>query len=396
MKGRSCKGKVSGLMNKSFWYTTLLMSASSLFAQPSVDQRIEILEREMKEVRVETATGTAGALFSSGKRESIRRDWTIEIEALLWRAKPAGTDWALVLNQGIFPNQGYMKNLSFGWDWGFRVMVGKSYSHDDWDINLAYTRFHSNQSSKVNQSFNTPAGTDGEPGAQGPYGTAFASYDYHLAFDAVDLDLGKTTFNSGRLSFHPHAGIKNIWMNQKGTLTSENYVNALNTLTPVEGNINVKLYDQSKYWGIGPKAGTDLTWYFTKGFKLRTAIEGALLFGFFKVPEEENIVVAPNGVSPTDTTLDLTANMHRYVPYTRMLIGLAYGDYFNKSKSYFLEGSIDYEVNYFWRANQMINQLSSSPVNLTLAPTQSVRLTYDRVTGDVAFYGVTFRLSLMF
>lgn len=364
-------------------------------ATPSVDQRIEILEREMKQVRVENVAGTAGAQFASGQNQVTGNGWFLEGQALLWHARSAGTDWVLVLDQGTFPQQGYLKSLDFGWDWGFRFILGKFFSHDNWDMQLNYTRFHTNDHAKINVDFQTAPGTGGQEGSQGPFGTSLGTFQYKLTYDAVDLDLGKAFFTSSRLNLHPHAGIKTMWMNQKGYLSSANFINALETFLPVAGNVNTKVLDQAKFWGIGPKAGVDVDWFFTKQLRLRSAVEGSLQWSYFQVVQEELINVEPQGSPQTSTTTRLKGNMHRFVPTARMIMGLAYGDTVNNGKNYF-EVGIDYEVNYFWRANQELNQEDTVPANLTLSNTQSVRLLFDRISDDVGFQGVTFRARFEF
>ena len=371
-----------------------LAITSAALATPSVDQRIEKLEREMKQVSVKNVTGTTGAQFASGQMKVAGKGWFFEGQALLWHAKAAGTDWVLVLDQGIFPQQGYMKNLDFGWDWGFRFIVGKCFSHDNWDTQLNYTRFHTNGSSKIDLDFQTPQGTGGTTGA-GPSGRSDGSYQYKLSYDSIDLDLGKSFFVSCKLNLRPHAGIKTMWMNQKGNLRSENFIDALDTFLPVAGEVNTRVIDQSKFWGIGPKAGVAMDWFFTKNIKLNTALDGSLQWSYFQVTQEEDITVAPQGATPTVTETRLKGNMHRFVPTLRMLIGLAYGCYVNKDKNH-IEVGIDYENNYFWRANQQLNQEDTTPANLTFSNTQPVRLLFDRVSDDVGYQGVTFRARFDF
>lgn len=376
-------------------FTGLALCSLSLFADPSADQRIEKLEREMKQIRVENVAGTSGALFGSGQYQTNGQDWFLEADALLWHAKSGGTDWVLVLDQAAYPNQGYMKSLDFSWDWGFRFIVGKYFSHDGWDGQVTYTRFHTNDSAKVALNFQTPTNTGGGDGSAGPSGSSDGSFQYKLSYDCLDLDLGKSYFTSSRVSLHPHVGIKSLWMNGKGTLTSANFIDALETFQPVAGSVYLKVIDQSKFWGLGPKAGVDLNWFCTKQIRIRSSVEGSLQWSYFQVFEDELINVDPVGAAETSSTSRITANMHRFVPTARMLLGLSWGDYVNDRKN-FLEIGLDYEVNYFWRANQSLNQQDTLPTNLSLSNTQSVRLLFNRISDDVAFQGVTFRVKFDF
>lgn len=385
-------------MNK-FLFKSLSGLASfsfiSLWAGPSLDERIDRLEKEMKDVHVQNVAGTSGAGFAKELGTTSGTNWMINFDILLWHAKSGGTDWVLVTDSAVYPFTGYMKDCGYDWDWGFRVGIGKTFCHDGWDLDLEYTRFHTADSSKVSADFTTPPGTDAAEGNAGPSGSSNGSFTSHINYDNIDLILGKAYFTSSRLALHPYLGIKTSWINQKERLYTTNYINALETFLPSSGNVDTNLTSTCNFWGIGPKVGSNLSWYFSRKFKFLGLIEGALLQGYFKTSQNQWIGVTPTNSAQTTTTIDLDANTRRYIPTARMMLGLGYGTCVRNKKDYF-EISLNYEVNYFWRVNQFINESDSDPANISISDKEPVRFNISRLSEDLSFYGVTLELKYMF
>lgn len=350
-----------------------------ILAIDSVDTRLRQLEQEMNQILVKNSAGTVGAFFGNRDNIALQTGWAIDVEPLLWHVKSGGVDWALVLDQGYYPISGSMKNLGFGWDWGARVGVTK-YLASDWAVDLLYTYFHSSDSAKVSLDFQTPDSI-------GVSGHSSASYSGKVSYNALDLVLGKAIFMSSRVSLKPHIGLKNIWVSQRYILKDLNFVD----LTTLSGNVNMNLTDKDKVWGIGPEAGWDLGLYCTKSFSLVATFEGALLQSYFKVSQKEVLDVIPVGSEATESVTNLAGNMHQFIPYGRMLLGANWGRVFNQGKQR-IDLSLNYEINYFWKINQMLNQATST----TSIDGASTRVLIDRWSEDLAFYGVTFKVNFGF
>ena len=382
-----------------FSLSSMLVIAScslcGLFAQDGVDKRLSDLEKEMKDIYGENASGTKGALFAPGRNVDAEGNWYADIEALLWHVKSGATDWAIVFDQSLPPSDGNMKTLGFDWDWGLRVGIGKYLEHDNWDAGMLYTYYRTADSSKVLVGFSTPTGTDGPVGSPGPSGTTNGNFSAKVSLNSIDVALGKSYFTSKDIMVHPHIGIKNVWIIEKYRLNTDNYINATGTFVPVSGNVSTSLEDTNKLWGIGPHVGVDFSWDLCGNFKFVSTAEGALLQGYFQVKQEEEIFVAPVGDTAVSTTINLKGNMHQFVPFGRLLLGLGWGDHCNNNKQY-IDLSLNYEVNYFWRENQMINEVNSDPSAVSLSSSDSVRLLLTRLSEDIGFYGVTFRVKLDF
>lgn len=356
-----------------------------------VDDRLTQLEAEMQTVYMQNAAGTSGAVFAPMASTENDYGWHIDAELLVWHVKSGAMDWVLALNQGVYPCDGDMINLGFHWSPGFRVGFGKSFQHDNWDLDLAYTYYKTSGKQNVGGSFTTPVGTDSLPGVAGPSGTSSGSFKTKVFYNAIDLTLRKHYFVSKRVSIHPEVAIKTIWLDLKDDLETSVYVNALNTFTPIAGTVTTALKDTNKLWGIGPQAGVDLFWHLPKKMRLQTTVEAALLEGYFNLGQTQVIGILPTGETSTTESIDLNASTHKLVPYSRIVVGFGWGDYIMNKKQY-IDLSLNWEFNYFWRANQTINQ----EVTTDNIAGSSVRMLFNRYSEDIGFYGLNLKVAYSF
>lgn len=309
--------------------------------------------------------------------------------------KAGGVDWSILYDQAIYPSQGKMNTLGFGWDWGLRVGVGTYFKHDGWNVGLLYTYFNTSDSSKIAVSFQTPAGTGGSGSLQSPFGTAQGSFSAKFLYNALDLSLGRRYFISKDVEVHPHMGLKSIWLDQKYKLYTSSFINANNTSLAVTGTINTALKDRDAVWGIGPHIGMDGFWNLGCGFQFVSAVEGALLQSYFKVTQKETLYIAPVGSASVDTAVELKGPMHQFVPYARLQLGLGWNGSINEDKQQ-VRVNLTYETNYFWRIDQTLNNLTSGPATPSFSSTDSIRVLFVRDSEDICFYGVTLKFAIDF
>ena len=360
-------------------------------ASSDADDRLTELEVEMQTVYMKNAAGTAGAVFAPMAYPVNDYGWHIDAELIVWHLKSAAMDWVLALNQGVYPCNGDMINLGFHWSPGFRVGFGKSFQHDNWDVDLVYTYYKTSATQDVGGPFLTPVGTDSTVGTEGPTGTSVGSFHTKVFYNAIDLSLKKHYFVSKSVSIHPELAIKTIWLDLKDHLETSVYVNALSTFTPIAGTVTTDLKDSNKLWGIGPQAGVDLFWHLRKKMRLQTTIEGALLQGYFDLTQTQVIDIIPTGSASILETVALDGSTHKLVPYSRVVVGFGWGDYIRNKKQY-IDLSLNWEFNYFWRANQTINQETTTD-NIAGS---SVRMLFDRYSDDIGFYGLNLKVAYSF
>lgn len=353
-----------------------LVVSGSVFAGPDMETRLQQLEQQMKQVRTETAMGTYGAKTAPARPEVDGNGVFATVDVLYWHAKVGGTEYAYSDADvtGIAPPvQGRLKEVDFDWDWGFRFGLGYNFDHDSWDTYLNYTYFNSADGSRLNVGANGSViplrGASSQvTGLTDPCATS-ASSNYDFEFNNLDLELGRNYFVSHSLSFRPFIGVRSSWLELDqgvqytgGTFTANTY--------------HVK--DSNDFWGLGPRAGLNSNWFLGNGFSIFGDLSGSLLFGYFQVNHKEWYSLAP-----LTNKLRINGNMHRFTPNAQMSLGLAYDKYVNNNKQH-VGVTLGYEVNYYWRVNQMI------------VDNDQAQLQFNRESEDASMYGLTLEVRFDF
>lgn len=339
-----------------------LAALASSVVCADMDTRVSQLEAQMRQVRTQTARQTYGASTASARPLEEAQGIRFNFDVFYAHARPNGVEYSYVDNgtHPVLPLNGMVNDISFSWDWGFKVGVGYNFEHDGWDANAQYTYFDTSGSASSNPgsaSVVVPlVGWASLP--EGAGGDEFFIYadnataQSNLEFDVVDLLLGRNYFVSKYLSMKPSFGLKAAWIkfNKEAAFTGGNQQVASPELGFNLGDASIYVKDRSNYWGMGPATGVDTNWYLGSGFSIFGNASGSLLFGRYQVWHKENSTIT----NRSDKTIDLDANMHAFVPVVDMNLGLAYGTYVANKEQY-IELSIGYECTYYWNATQCLD-----------------------------------------
>ncbi|MDN3507672.1 MAG: Lpg1974 family pore-forming outer membrane protein [Simkaniaceae bacterium] len=370
-----------------------LATSSAAYAAMDMDTRVSQLEQQMNQVRTETAMGTYGATTAPARPAVEGHGFKFAFDILYWHTRMGGTEFAYTNDSdcSTFPITGELAEISLDWDWGFRVGLGYNFEHDDWDIMATYTLFNTNGGNSEGSGANTSSvvGNRGwsltPSGGNEGAGNEFVCADegkakLKLDLDVIDLELGRNYFVSRDLSFRPHVGLETAWIKAEqnteftgGTPTSPARSFALGTNT-------FHVDDTNKFWGIGPRTGFNSNWYLGNGFSIFGDADLALHWGRFKVSHQESL----SGDDNANNTINISANMHRFVPKAGLTLGLRYGAYVFKQEQY-ISVALGYETQYWWRVNQSLIVDDS-----TIAPQ------FHRASEDVGYQGVTFKFAWEF
>lgn len=347
-----------------------LFFPSLLFSQ-ALEERVSQLEKEMKEVHLETAENTAGARFSS---DVFQRGWIGVLftgEALFWHAKAGSTEYAYNLvsqTLGVGAQSGDVEGQSFGWGWGFRVGAGLRFSVVGWELYGNYTRFHTSDTESRSKAF--PALLVNLKGAfLSPSSRARSHTD--LSYDNANLTLNRQSFMSRFLSVKTAIGVKTSWLDQEQTLHYR--------LSGSEEVLHVK--DRCDFWGIGPMIGLGTKWHLLWGFSLNADVSGSILYGDFNVKHKEETSLG---------IMDLQGDTSLFSPTLGFFIGLSW-DLYRDWVHFGL--SLGYEAEYFWRRNA---SLELEDVIGNNGPPFRGRFQVVRYAEDLTFYGVTLKAQLEF
>lgn len=363
----------------------LLGIGSVAFAHLDTEDRLTALENKMGQVRTETAVGTYSAQTATAEVQVDGQGWFILFDILYWQPRVGGTEYAYTdqSTTAALPIRGRTKDMDFDWDWGLRIGLGHHFTHDNWDVRAQYTWFESNGSASTrvgsNNSIIPLKGSSTitrRPNDTNPlflYCTS-AKSQFDFNYDAVDLEMGRAYFISGKLSFRPHWGVKTAWIDLEQLVRYTGGVPQVNfDGTPIEAGLSgntVHVKDESDFWGVGPRLGFDTKWSLGYGFSIFGNLAGALLFGYFNVDHEEHYSAYINN------QIKIHANRHAFTPTAQMQLGLRYDTYVFDRKQHIGIG-LGFEVEYWWRQNQ------------TLKIDDSEQLQYERYSEDISMHGLT-------
>lgn len=337
-----------------------------------LSSRVSSLETRMSAVKTETPKGTVGAQMASASPLFDGLGLFVSADLLYWHVYEGGADYSLsreVSGPQSFPKiSGESSRIHFDWDFGFRVGAGYHFEHDAWDALVNFTWF------RTDGDGHTHADSDETLVPQkGAFNTVTAhkiSAHWDIHNYILDMEVGRRYFVSKFLAFRPHIGIESAWIYQHRHFRIHQPLDLQN----VEGE---SVRGRCNFWGIGPRAGVEGTWFFGKRFSLFGVVDGALLWGHFDTKNKEKLET-PSGDVPS---LSVHDDFHRLSPNVQMMLGASWDS--NLSNDMFhLTIKLGYEFQYWWRQNQFINEQQVSFFGLQH---ESKDLSINGATLDVRF-----------
>lgn len=422
-----------------------MLLAGSAFSHPSIDDRLDALETEMKQVSARNPNDTCGAVFTTARPETKNTRWFIFADVIYWHPKMGGTEYAISYTPTDFfgdilpvntvfdnyalshrPNGDYKEN-DFSWDLGLKAGLGYKTPHDAWDVLGRYTWFESHSTKQSGKQFPSmliplkiSIGIDPSFSA---VNRAKSTVD--ISYNNVDLELARNFFLSKNYSVRPYVSLKGAFIDIKQKLLFTQVQNAslLNLFLEFRGD-EFKANLSSNYWGVGPRIGFENKYYFNNGLNIFGDFAAAILYGHFKTKQSDYIPEARLGgllfdnLTPeeqeqldqlfnfalTAPSRKLTHDFHRFIPFVQMWLGLEWNKFINHQKQH-IRLKAGYEVQYYWRANQMdevgnkvnaftLEAFSIDPPQISIRPRG--RLDTQHTSKDLMFYGITAEARLDF
>ena len=140
----------------------------------------------------------------------------INFDVLAWYASQEVTSiWADIVTLGLDQRSWQALGFDFDWDLGFRVGFGHNLKYDDWDTNISWTWFKTENVHHI-RPVNSPTSISPEFDAALLSGDSPQSMraKWRLLFDTLDWELGKKYSLSNDLFFRFFVGIKSGFINQ--------------------------------------------------------------------------------------------------------------------------------------------------------------------------------------
>lgn len=319
------------------------------------------------------------------------------------------------INANTFASE--LRDVQPGYSYGWGANVGYIFPHTGNDVNLSYLHLGtsdydsiagpgpdtiSSVSSDVNPFF-LPLG----------FTNANAKADYDL--NQVDLTAGQYINVGCRLTLHPFAGLRWAQLDRK---LNANYTGNVTTIVDgasaglpvsVTGTIiqhnAASSSEKSDFQGIGPIAGSDVSYYLGYGVGIVGHADAALLIG--NINSSLNLFNSANGtetfsslVPPSSTSVSTNFstqadNIRRIVPVMDAKLGVNYTYLFNNSANSDLTFEAGYQVSNYFNAVDLLHGilLGATPIMKNTAKTgSSDRIIFipsvnNRTTSDMGING---------
>ncbi|MCB1110479.1 MAG: hypothetical protein KDK64_05815 [Chlamydiia bacterium] len=283
------------------------------------------------------------------KNPSFERGWVgVEIFGgpLYWHAKVGGTEYVYSLAKG----KGAVESQSFDWDFGYRLGGGVFLPLFKWEVLGIYTHYGTQDSEGKGV---TPPSLLVKLKGSGQVFSHQVKSTYHIDYDALSLELQRSSFLGRLLGLGSSLGVKQTWIEQNQKV--------------IYRESTVK--DRCRFRGMGPLLGMHLNWPLFSGISFWGECKAALLYGHFEVKH-------------TEAPIALKGDTHLFSPNLSFQFGLRQDIPLGAAQLFF---SLGYEADYYWRQNQALAlQDYGRPVKVS------------RYAEDLVFYGLSGRFGVEF
>ncbi len=315
----------------------------------------------------------------------------VEVDYLFWRPQFEDTSF-VIKNKGTNGHdQSFnLKQPSYDVSSGVRVGVG-AYTDDCWDIGLRATYLYADASKHVSGDIakNTKTLPQWTPSLFGINGEK-ATANWRLNLFILDLAIGREYFLTKRFAIHPFIGLRGFQINQK--IKDKFTGNFTQGTTPDTVTVAVpgRFKAEQDIWGVGPRLGLDLSFYFVNNWALLGGLSGSLLYSRYHV-KQNSIGHHTAVVGATSTIENLNVKVKDKDSFGRANLDAFFGLGWDK---WFCNGdkrvavSLLFEASHWFQINQWIDLDVASPNDSTNQATKR--------HGDLSFVGGTLHFQFDF
>ena len=310
-----------------------------------------------------------------------QQGWYTRESYLLWTPHEDDVDWGAKLSTSITSEidvKTHLKKPDAGWYSGVRLAVGRYLpNHDHWDISLIGTYFYANTENESSTSVDKGGSLIS---LWSPISPAFnfssGKGNWRLNFFTWDLAFGRNLYLSSKIAVHPYFALRSylFYDHQSAKFTGPSAS-------------SVKFNGHNNSWGLGPRAGTDFTFYINKFWTLIGSLSGSVLLGSYNVSENIRNRTSDEtkyGFNVSDHGYDVRSNLEGS-------LGMGWEKWVSRNRVR-IAPSIVFEAAEWFDMNQWIvlrNNTSNAPTDLQYYNT-------DRKHGDLTLFGFTFNLQVDF
>lgn len=311
---------------------------------------------------------------------------------------------------------------------GFKAGLGFMCNSDFWDFYLGYTYLRSCESRRTSVA-DTAYDTDGTLTTtkyiNGYFFTGCENQSALLGENqnfipfkgsgkwSVDLDVGDAEFGRqyyvGKcLLFHPFASLRLAFIRQTYLAKYSGPIavsvnEAFNNPSNDNGNFTFQNTSTVDSWGLGPRAGLDMSWMFCGNFRAFSDFEASLLYTrYYKQKTNAQCQFFDGDDTLVAQSVNKAEEKNTYCtlrPVTEFTLGLAWGCDFDCSR-WFFDLSVGYTFNIFWDQNlfyensrEYVRNVSTAGLGTVMEKTNNLLSVKG---GNLTFQGLTITLDMHF
>ncbi len=320
--------------------------------------------------------------------EGVKQDqWYGKVDFLYWEGTEQGLEYASK-NAGSSLNQNIqIYKPSFRYTPAFRLGLGAYLPHDDWALELDYTRYYAHTSDTAKHPFVGNSG--GGIRSVWTAATAFqdnnfqvlwerAQSNWNLHANFFDLFLKHKLFLTATISFEPTFGVKLALLQQRYQVMYQSG----NSASVVVGRGAIQFLRSSiamknRSLNLGLSSSLTTHWNLSDHFLLFGKISGSLLASRFSIGRNESDFY-DNGIVLLDTFRE-GQTLWTLRPEGGALLGLGWQGWACKpSYTLFYGFGASYEMDLYWKQNMLFRFIDQTN-GAMIAPTQ----------GSLFFQGLT-------
>lgn len=332
---------------------------------------------------------------TKGPLDLLCRNFNAHIDFLYWKADEDGLEYgtkmiATPLIGASSTANTKLLDLHFEWDPGFRLGVGYAFDNFDcWAINLNWTHIrnhaHATASARGIESQVGNVDTIISPWVNLLFelraGASKASAHWHVDYNTLDLDFGKSVLLSKRFILNPYFGFRGAWIDQDYKVKYNSVFLLAENAPPFTREVTFK--GKNDFAGFGLRGGTELACLLSKNWHVFAQLAGNVLYGKFRVHMKNlnDQGLGEGKIPPMPLNFTVSEHLRRVRLSFEEAIGLGWETFF-RCERYRLRIRAAYELSQWLNQNELFytfyfrgqDTISSVPI---------------RSQGDLSFHGIS-------
>lgn len=288
-------------------------------------------------------------------------DFEVTVAGLYWKAQESGLEYAISTKtpQDFADGQaqlidGQFYAPHFDWDFGFKIGLGYNSACDGWSFSGLWTRFETDSTTRVqaeNENVTILTLWSDEAGANtaNPLFARDIKTDWHLKLNFFDLTIGRSYWNSPKVSLQPQFGLRLSYLNQDFHIFHIGGV-VTDSPSPIP-DLNNEVELNNDFHAAGPLGGVAGNWHLGCGFSLYGDFAFSLNWGRFDVDHTEFNREAFSPFSKT-RIMEASDSFRATRLYSDLGLGIRYFTLFSDCQ-YAFAASLGWEQHYIANFNQL-------------------------------------------